>query len=43
LSKKSIDIWKENVKRLKRVLKGWNINEEGKNRRRINMLEQKNK
>jgi hypothetical protein len=40
-SKKSIDVWKEKVKRLKRVLKGWNINEEGKNRRKINMLKQK--
>jgi hypothetical protein len=29
-SKNSIDVWKEKVKRLKKVLKGWNINEEGK-------------
>jgi exonuclease III len=29
-SKKSIDVWKEKVKRMKKVLKGWNINEEGK-------------
>jgi hypothetical protein len=36
-SKKNIDVWKEKVKRLKRVLKGWNINE-GKNRRKINIL-----
>ena len=34
----SIDIWKEKVKRLKRTLKGWNINEEGSNRRKINTL-----
>jgi hypothetical protein len=38
---KNIDVWKEKVKRLKRVLKGWNINEEGKNRRKINILKQK--
>jgi hypothetical protein len=37
-SKNNIDIWKEKVKRLKRALKGWNINEEGKNRRKINTL-----
>jgi hypothetical protein len=37
-SRKNIDIWKEKVKRLKRALKGWNINEEGKNRRKINIL-----
>jgi hypothetical protein len=37
-SKNNIDIWKEKVKRLKRTLKGWNINEEGSNRRKINTL-----
>ena len=37
-SKNNIDIWKEKVKRLKRALKGWNIKEEGKNRRKINTL-----
>jgi hypothetical protein len=37
-SKNSIDIWKEKVKRLKKTLKGWNINEEGFNRRKINTL-----
>jgi hypothetical protein len=37
-SRKNIDIWKEKVKRLKKTLKGWNINEEGKNRRKINIL-----
>jgi hypothetical protein len=30
LEVKNIDVWKEKAKRLKRVLKGWNINEEGK-------------
>jgi hypothetical protein len=29
-SKKSIDIWKEKTKRLKKMLKGWNINVEGR-------------
>jgi hypothetical protein len=28
--KKSIDIWKEKTKRLKKMLKGWNINVEGR-------------
>ena len=29
-SKIGIDIWKEKVKRLKKLLKGWNINVEGR-------------
>jgi hypothetical protein len=28
--KKSIDIWKEKIKHLKKMLKGWNINVEGR-------------
>jgi hypothetical protein len=29
-SRKSIDVWKEKSKRLKKMLKGWNINVEGR-------------
>jgi hypothetical protein len=29
-SRSSIDIWKEKIKRLKKTLKGWNINVEGR-------------
>jgi hypothetical protein len=29
-SRSNIDIWKEKIKRLKKTLKGWNINIEGK-------------
>jgi hypothetical protein len=30
----SLDIWKDNVKRLKRALKGWHLNIEGKYRKK---------
>jgi hypothetical protein len=29
MAKGSIDIWKTKIKRLKQMLKGWNINVEG--------------
>lgn len=30
----SLDIWKDNVKRLKRALKGWHLNKEDKYRKK---------
>jgi hypothetical protein len=40
-NRKSLDTWKEKVKRLKRVIKGWNLNVEGDYRKLKKELTQK--